>query len=98
MDVEFADDRLDRLELDPSYTAGFAQNVVRGFRKAMQAIRAAQDERDLYALKGLRLERLKGKRAHQHSVRINDQWRLILELRSDDRRKLAWIVSIEDYH
>ncbi|GAA4246964.1 type II toxin-antitoxin system RelE/ParE family toxin [Azospirillum formosense] len=96
--VDFADERLRRLEEDPGYTAGFAANIVRGYRKAMQAIRAATDERDLCAMRGLRFEKLQGKRAHQHSMRLNDQWRLILELRSDARGKQVWIISIEDYH
>ena len=98
MNVEFADKRLERLEVEPSYTAGFAPNIVRGYRKVMQAVRAAANERDLYAMRGLRFEKLQGKRAHQHSMRINDQWRLILELRSDERGKKAWVISIEDYH
>lgn len=96
--VDFADERLRRLEVDPTYTAGFAPNIVRGYRKAMQAIRAATDERDLYAMRGLRFEKLQGKRAHQHSMRLNDQWRLIIELRSDACGKWIWIIDIEDYH
>ena len=64
MDVEFADPQLDRLEVDVRFQAGYGDAVVRGFRKAMQAIRAAVDERDLYASKGLRFEKLKGDRSH----------------------------------
>ena len=48
MEVEFADADLAGLEVDPRFTAGLAPAIVRGFRKAMQAIRAAHDERDLY--------------------------------------------------
>ena len=73
MEVEFADTDLDRLEVDPKFTGGFAPAIVRGFRKAMQVIRAAVDERDLHAMRGLRFEKLKGARSHQYSVRINDQ-------------------------
>lgn len=71
---------------------------MRGFRKAMQAIRAAHDERDLYASRGLRFERLDGKRKHQHSLRINKQWRLIVELEGEASQKRIRIVGIEDYH
>jgi proteic killer suppression protein len=39
MEAEFADGKLDRLETDPKYTAGFGADVIRAFRKAMQAIR-----------------------------------------------------------
>ena len=98
MEVEFADEDLDRLETDARFTGGFAQAVVRGFRKAMQAIRAAVDERDLYAAKGLRFEKLKGKRDHQHSMRVNVQWRLIVELVDGKRGKATRVFAIEDYH
>lgn len=98
MDVEFADDDLDRLEVDVRFTAGFGPDIVKGFRKAMQVIRAAPDERDFYALKGLRFEKLTGERAHQHSIRINKQWRLILELKGKAPNKTVKVVGIEDYH
>ena len=98
MRVEFDDDDLDRLETDPDFTAGHGTEIVRGFRKVMQSIRAAPDERTLYALRGLAFEKLKGKRKHQHSLRINKQWRLIVELRSKGPDKRIAIVAIEDYH
>ena len=98
MEVEFDDPDLDRLEVDATFDAGFAPAIVRGFRKVMQAIRAAPDERDLYRLKGLRFEKLKGKRRHQHSLRINDQWRLIVELRGEAPAKRVGVVEITDYH
>lgn len=98
MEVEFDDDDLDQLEVDPRFTMGHAQNVVRGFRKVMQAIRAASDERDLYNLRGLRFEKLQGKRAHQHSLRINDQWRLVVELPASNQSKKIRVIKIEDYH
>lgn len=72
--------------------------VDRGYRKVLQAIRAAADERDLFALRGLRFEKLKGKRQHQHSMRLNDQWRLIVEIRGQGANKKIGIVGIEDYH
>ena len=34
MDVRFKDPKLDRLETDPSYDAGFAQAIVTAYRKA----------------------------------------------------------------
>lgn len=98
MEVEFEDDDLDRLETDPQFTAGFAQEVVRGCRKRMQQIRAARDERDFMQLKSLHFEKLKGDRQGQHSVRLNLQWRLILEIRGDHPCKVVGIVEIVDYH
>jgi len=41
-----------------------------------------------------RLEKLTGERAGQHSIRINDQWRVCFEWREGD----AYNVEITDYH
>jgi proteic killer suppression protein len=64
----------------------------------MQAIRAAMDERDLVAVRGNRFEKLKGDRSHQYSVRLNDQYRLILEFEGSGQGKVVVVVGIEDYH
>ena len=98
MEVDFADDDLDRLEVDARASAQHGQNVDRAFRKVMQAIRAASDVRDLQASRGLRFERLQGKRAHQCSLRLNKQWRLIVELVGAGTSARMLIVEIADYH
>lgn len=98
MDATFDDDRLDRLEIDASYTAGFSPGIVKAFRKRMQNIRAANDERVFYGLRSLRFEKLKGKRSSQYSMRLNDQYRLILEFETQSNSKVARIKGIEDYH
>ncbi len=98
MEVDFDADDLDRLETERTFTGGFGPEIVSGFRKVMQAIRAATDERDLRASRGLRFEKLDGKRKHQHSLRINKQWRLIIEIRGEAPQKRIGIVGIEDYH
>ncbi|KAI1694312.1 relE-like toxin of type II toxin-antitoxin system higB domain-containing protein [Ditylenchus destructor] len=81
MEVEFDDHDLDRLETDPQFTAGLSQEIVRAYRKRMQQIRAFRDERDFMSVKSLHFEKLKGNRAGQHSIRLNLQWRLALEIR-----------------
>ena len=98
MDVEFANQDLDRLETDLDFNAGFSSAVVRVYRKRMQMIRAAVDERAFYAMRSLHFEKLKGDRSHQHSMRLNKQWRLILELNKRRRNTVVVIVDIEDYH
>jgi proteic killer suppression protein len=98
MDVEFDDPDLEKLAQDPHCTAGHGDAVDKGFRKVIQAILAALDERDLYALKSLHFEKLQGNRQHQRSLRINKQWRLVVELRKDENRTWIGVVSIEDYH
>jgi toxin HigB-1 len=98
MKVHFRDDDLDRLEIDPAFNGGFPDAIVTAYRKVMHIIRAAPDERTFYALKSLRYEKLKGSRSHQRSMRLNDQWRLIVELSGKADQKVVYIVSIEDYH
>jgi proteic killer suppression protein len=98
MEVDHDDDQLDRVEHDKRATAGHGDAVDKAFRRRMQQIRSAADERDFYALKSLHFEKLKGPRKHQHSMRLNDQWRLILELRGEGSSKRVGIIEIDDYH
>jgi toxin HigB-1 len=98
LEVRFQDASLDKLETDASATGGYPASVVRAFRKRMQFIRAAPDERVFYQWKSLHFEKLKGDRSHQHSIRLNDQWRLIIEFEGEAPNKIILIVGIEDYH
>lgn len=98
MEVVFDDDALDKLEVDVSFTAGFSQVLVRAYRKRLQGIRNAVDERDFYGMKSWHFEKLKGQRQHQCSMKLNDQFRLVLELEGSGRNKRVRIVGIEDYH
>lgn len=98
MEIRFKDQKLDRLETDGTYDAGFSREIVRAYRKCIQVIRNAPDERVFYGLKALRYEKLKGERSHQHSMRLNKQWRLIVELEGIAPNKLVAVISIEDYH
>lgn len=49
---------------------------------------------DLYHMKGNHMEKLKGKRRGQYSLRINRQWRICFEWEDGD----AYEVEIIDYH
>ena len=96
--VRHADDGLARLETDARFTGGHDVAVVKAYRKRMQLIRAALDERDFRSLKSLHFEKLKGNRSHQYSMRLNDQWRLIVEFEGDAPNKAVVVIGIEDYH
>jgi proteic killer suppression protein len=98
METEFDSDELDQLETDKNFNGGFSRDIVKAFRKRMQAIRAAVDERDLFAVRGNRFEKLKGNRAHQHALRLNDQMRLIVEIIPASPKNKIRVVAIEDYH
>ncbi len=96
--MRFRDADLEKVETDAAHDGGLGEAIAKAFRKRMQQIRAAPDERDFYALRSLRFEKLEGKRSHQHSMRLNDQWRLILEFEGEGKSKKIVIVGIEDYH
>jgi proteic killer suppression protein len=99
MHIEFGDDDLDRLEVDEAFTGGRSQPLVRAYRSKVNIIRQAQDERDFRGLKSLHFEKMEGKRKHQHSMRLNDQYRLVIELvEGNPGGKVVRIMAIEDYH
>lgn len=98
MYVRFLDVHLDRLETEARDDGTYSQAVVSAYRKRLQQIRSASDERDFYALKSLHFEKLQGNRAGDYSMRLNDQWRLILRFESAAPGKTVVIVGIDDYH
>jgi addiction module HigA family antidote len=55
---------------------------------------AAPDHATLAAIPGNRLERLHGDREGQHSIRINNRWRICFDWKDGD----AYQVEITDYH
>lgn len=63
-------------------------------RRKLRMLHAAATLDDLRAPPANRLERLKGDRWGQYSLRINDQWRLVFRWRDGD----AFDVAIVDYH
>ena len=64
----------------------------RAFRKLV-SIDAAEQVEDLRQPPSNRLEKLKGQRAGQHSIRVNDQWRICFRWAGG-----AHCVKITDYH
>jgi len=68
--------------------------IQRRARAKLLAIDAAGRLGDLVIPPGNRLETLHGNRRGQHSIRINDQWRICFRWREDE----AWDVEIVDYH
>jgi proteic killer suppression protein len=98
MDVEHANESLCRLETDSRFTGGYSAEIVRAYRKRLWFIRQAVDERDFYGMKSFHFEKLQGARSHQRSMRLNKQWRLILEIVDAGTEKTVRVIGIEDYH
>ncbi len=62
--------------------------------RRLDALNAVRDLKDLAAIPGNRLEALKGDRKGQHSIRINQQWRLCFVWTPEGPD----LVEIVDYH
>ena len=63
-------------------------------RRKLEYLHRARRLQDLLAPPGNRLEALKGGRAGQHSIRVNDQWRICFVWHEGN----AGQVEIVDYH
>lgn len=73
---------------------GFSVELQRTAYRKLMIIDAAESINDLRIPPGNRLEKLKGKREGQHSIRINEQWRICFVWKNGD----AYEVEITDYH
>ena len=72
----------------------FAQVLASRAQTKLAVLDSANSLGDLRATPGNRLEALKGSRRGQHSIRINDQWRICFVWRGGN----AYDVEIVDYH
>ena len=70
------------------------RNIERAARRKLLYLNAAKKLEDLRVPPGNRLEALKGDRRGQHSIRINDQWRICFTWNDGE----ALNVEIADYH
>jgi len=73
-------------------SSGFARQA----EVRLDRLEAATSLKDLAAISGNRLEALKGDRAGQYSIRINDQWRICFEWPAGSPGPVN--VDITDYH
>ena len=73
---------------------GFPPDIVERARRKLAALNAAHALNDLRVPPSNRLEQLKGDRAGQYSIRINEQWRICFRWENAD----AVEVEICDYH
>jgi len=73
---------------------GLPAQIQKRARAKLMAIDAAAQLDDLRIPPGNRLEALQGDRKGQHSIRINNQWRICFVWQDDD----AWDAEIVDYH
>ncbi|MGH6771101.1 MAG: type II toxin-antitoxin system RelE/ParE family toxin [Xanthobacteraceae bacterium] len=73
---------------------GFPSDLVQIARRKLRYLDAARDVRDLRVPPGSRLEALAGNRRGQHSIRVNDQFRICFRWTPEGPTD----VEITDYH
>ena len=98
LEVEHTDPNLARLETDAAYSGVFQGPIVKQFRILMQLIRMSSRKAQLYQHGSRRLEKLSGRRQHQHSMRLNKKWRLIVEFSGAEPDEKISIVGIENHY
>jgi proteic killer suppression protein len=89
----FADKRTARL-FERESVKKLAASIQRGALRKLLILDAAESLRDLEVPPGNHLEKLKGDRKGQYSIRVNDQWRLVFRWAAD----AAHEVRLVDYH
>ncbi len=92
MTRSFADKKTEALFRDERVKE--LQSIARAAKRKLEMLDAASRLDDLKVPPGNRLEALSGDLTGFHSIRINDQWRLIFVWRDDG----AYEVAIVDYH
>jgi proteic killer suppression protein len=77
-----------------TFSRKLPQDIQQTAYRKLRMINNSIDLEDLRLPPANRLEKLKGDRAEQYSIRINKQWRICFEWSDGD----AYNVEIDDYH
>ena len=90
----FADDDAEAIFEGEKPGKGFSADLIRPAKRKLGMLHAARTLDDLKAPPGNRLEPLRGDRDGQHSIRINDKWRVCFRWTDEGAEE----VEITDYH
>jgi len=93
MIVSFRDRETERI-WNGQASRRYPRDIQQAVRRKLRMLNAAETIDDLRNPPGNRLERLKGDRSNQYSIRINDQWRICFHWGQGGPRD----VEIVDYH
>ncbi len=89
----FADKETEKV-FNREFSRRLPPEIQRPARRKLEVLNAAGALLDLRIPPSNRLEKLSGNRSSQHSIRINDQWRICFVWKGSD----AYDVKIADYH
>ena len=90
----YSDDRARQLLVERRAPKGYAAGLLKVTRRKLVQLDAAATLTDLSVPPGNRLEPLKGELSGRHSIRINDQWRIVFRWTDAGPAE----VEIMDYH
>jgi proteic killer suppression protein len=90
----FRDERAKAIFDGISPGKGFPSDLLRPAKRKLDMLHAATVLNDLRVLPGNRLEALSGERAGQHSIRVNDQFRLVFRWTDAGPGEVEFV----DYH
>ena len=98
MKVRYADTKTALVEMDQAHKLRLPVVVVKLSRRRIRVLRQCRDERDIRAMPSFHYEKLEGKRDGQRSIRVNDQWRLIVRIDRECDPVEIEIVEISNYY
>lgn len=97
MKCGFANSKLERLYLHGTGSERYPAGVVDAFIKRVRFIEAANDERDIRALKSFHFEKLKSE-TDRYSIRLNKAWRLILRFEKSKEGKVVVLIDVNCHY
>lgn len=75
----------------------FQRSLIERYKNRIALLESIEKITDLYSFKSLHFEKLKGNRMGQSSIRLNDQYRLIIEQVNEEEIKIL-IVEISKHY
>lgn len=96
--VVLEDDELRRFAEDASHVpSGWNTDAILAYRKMIPILRAAADERDLHAMRSLRLEQFGENQIGVFLIPVSDNLGLIAKFEKGDGRTVIVIERARDY-
>jgi toxin HigB-1 len=98
MQIKFKDKDLIELLKCTRKPKGIPPEVLRHYQKAIGIIRAAKDQRDIRAQKGMRLEKMPEFCEDCYSIRLSKKWRLFLLFENDGNENIVVILDMNNHY
>ena len=95
MELQFKDREREKLVQGRAFKR-IPRALMRRIQRKVRLLNAANEIRDLRHPPGNRLERLRGDRAGQFSIRVNEQFRICFRL--DEETHRIYDIEFVDYH